>query len=122
LKENHETLREILFRTRILVKDSSNKSRALMMMYLDSLDLFEQIIHSQQDYRYLRSVFGDTKILRLFGVFIRWLAEEVQHIGVAVQARTPSTSGRDLVDGYHKCELAFYRYRTAKMTQENVED
>lgn len=122
LKDNHETLREILFKTRIMVKDSNNRSRALVLMYLDSQDLFEQIINSQQDYRYLRSVFGGTKLLRLFGVYIRWLAEEVQHIGVAVQAGTPSNSRRDLVEGFHKCELAFYQFRAENMTQENVED
>lgn len=122
LKENHESLREILFMTRMMVRDSNNKSRALMLMYLDSLDLFEQIINSQQDYRYLRKVFGHSKILRIFGVFIRWLAEEVQHIGVAIQSGSPSKSGRDLIEGFHKCELAFYQFRARHMTQENVED
>lgn len=122
LKENHESLREILFMTRMMVRDSNNKSRALMLMYLDSLDLFEQIINSQQDYRYLRKVFGHSKILRIFGVFIRWLAEEVQHIGVAIQSGSPSKSGRDLIEGFHKCELAFYQFRANHMTQENVED
>lgn len=122
LKENHEVLREIVFKTRQMVKDSSNKSRTLVLMYLDSLDLFEQILNSQQDYRHLVRVFGDTKILRIFGIYINWLAEEVQHIGVAVQAGAVSTSNRDLAEGFHKCELAFYRFRSARMTQENVED
>ncbi|GAA4431292.1 FUSC family protein [Ravibacter arvi] len=122
LKENHEVLREVLFRTRQFVKDSGNKSRTLVLMYLDSLDLFEQILNSQQDYRHLNQAFGDSKILRVFGIYITWLAEEVQHIGVAVQAGAASRSGRDLAEGFHKCELAFYRYRADRMTQENVED
>ncbi len=122
LKENHEALREVVFRTRQMVKDSSNKSRTLVLMYLDSLDLFEQILNSQQDYRHMAKVFGDSKILRIFGIYINWLAEEVQHIGVAVQAGAVSTSNRDLAEGFHKCELAFYRFRATRMTQENVED
>lgn len=122
LKENHEVLRELVFKTRQMVKDSSNKSRTLVLMYLDSLDLFEQILNSQQDYRHLSRAFGNSKILRLFGIYINWLAEEVQHIGVAVQAGAVSSSGRDLAEGFHKCELAFYRYRASAMTQENVED
>jgi uncharacterized membrane protein (TIGR01666 family) len=122
LKENHEVLREIVFKTRELVKDSNNKSRTLVLMYLDSLDLFEQILNSQQDYRSLTQAFKGSKMLRIFGIYINWLAEEVQHIGVAVQSGAVSSSGRDLAEGFHKCELAFYRYRSRHMTQENVED
>lgn len=122
LKENHEVLREIVFKTRQMVRDSNNKSRTLVLMYLDSLDLFEQILNSQQDYRHLHQAFEGSKILRIFGIYINWLAEEVQHIGVAVQAGAISTSGRDLAEGFHKCELAFYRYQSRNMTQENVEN
>ncbi len=122
IRENQENLREILFRTRQLVSESSNKSRTLMLMFLDSIDLFEQILNSQQDYQKLHLAFGNSKILRVFGTYLSWLGAEVQHIGVAVQAGIPSRPRHDLDESFHKCELIFVRYRETHMTQDNIED
>ncbi len=122
LNENHEHLREILFKTRELFTESTKKSRNLMLMFLDSVDLYEQILNSQQDYRYLNKAFGDTKILRLFGIYINWLATEVQQIGLAIQTGTASRPRHDLDESFHKCEAAYFNLRERKLTHENVED
>lgn len=122
LRENHETLREILFKTREIVSESTNTSRILMLMFLDSVDLMERILNSQQNYTNLQRAFGDSKILRLFGTYITWLASEIQHIGLAVQGGFPSRPKHDLDDAFNKCQLAFERIRESKMTHDNVED
>lgn len=122
LRENHENLREIIFKTRELVTESTNKSRVLMLMFLDSIDLFERILNSQQNYTNLHRAFDDTKVLRLFGTYISWLAAELQQIGIAVQSGFRSRSKRDLDEAFNKCQSAFERMRQDKMTHENMED
>ena len=122
LRENHETLREIIFKTREFVTESTNKSRILMLMFLDSIDLFERILNSQQNYANLHRAFDDTKVLRLFGTYITWLAAEIQQIGLAVQSGFPSHPRRDLDEAFNKCQSAFERIREDKMTHENMED
>ncbi|KAA0991821.1 FUSC family protein [Dyadobacter aurulentus] len=122
LRENHENLREILFKTREIVTESTNKSRILMLMFLDSIDLFERILNSQQNYSNLHRAFDDTKVLRLFGTYITWLAEEIQTIGIAVQSGFASHPRRDLDEAFNKCQKAFERMREYKMTHENMED
>ncbi|MCE7040939.1 FUSC family membrane protein [Dyadobacter sp. CY312] len=122
LRENHETLREIIFKTREFVTESTNKSRMLMLMFLDSIDLFERILNSQQNYQNLHRAFDDTKVLRLFGTYITWLAAEIQQIGLAVQSGFPSHPKRDLDEAFNKCQSAFERIRQDKMTHENMED
>jgi uncharacterized membrane protein (TIGR01666 family) len=122
LRENHETLREIIFKTREFVTESTNKSRMMMLMFLDSIDLFERILNSQQNYANLHRAFDDTKVLRLFGTYINWLAAELQHIGLAVQSGTSSRPKRDLDEAYNKCQSAFEKIRQDKMTHENMED
>lgn len=122
LKENHETLREILFKTRQMVAESTNTSRILMLMFLDSVDLMERILNSQQNYTNLHQAFDDTKILRLFGTYITWLAAELQQIGLAVQSGFPSRPKHDLDEAYNKCKTAFEKIRESKMTHDNVED
>jgi uncharacterized membrane protein YccC len=122
LRENHETLREIIFKTREFVTESTNKSRILMLMFLDSIDLFERILNSQQNYANLHRAFDDTKVLRLFGTYITWLAAEIQQIGLSVQSGSPSHPRRDLDEAYNKCQSAFERIRRERMTHENMED
>ena len=122
LRENHESLREILFKTREFVTESTNTSRTLMLMFLDSIDLFERIINSQHNYENLHRAFGNSQILKLFGTYIAWLAEDIQQIGIAVQIGTVSRPRHDLDLAYSKCQNAFERLRADKMTHENIED
>lgn len=122
LRENHENLREILFKTREIVAESTNKSRILMLMFLDSIDLFEQILNSQQNYANLHRAFDDSKVLRLFGTYISWLAAEIQQIGIAVQSGVSSRPKHDLDEAFNKCQSAFERMRQDRMTHENMED
>jgi uncharacterized membrane protein (TIGR01666 family) len=122
LRENHENLREILFKTREIVTESTNKSRILMLMFLDSIDLFERILNSQQNYSNLHRAFDHTKVLRLFGTYITWLAAEIQQIGLAVQSGFASTPRHDLDEAFNKCQKAFERMREYKMTHDNMED
>ncbi len=122
LRENHETLREIIFKTREFVTESTNKSRILMLMFLDSIDLFERILNSQQNYANLHRAFDDTKMLRLFGTYITWLAAEIQQIGLAVQSGVASHPKRDLDEAFNKCQTAFENIRRERMTHENMED
>jgi uncharacterized membrane protein (TIGR01666 family) len=122
LRENHENLREILFKTREIVTESTNKSRILMLMFLDSIDLFERILNSQQNYANLHRAFDHTKVLRLFGTYITWLAAEIQAVGIAVQSGFASHPRHDLDEAFNKCQKAFERMREDKMNHENMED
>jgi uncharacterized membrane protein (TIGR01666 family) len=122
LRENHENLREILFKTREIVTESTTKSRILMLMFLDSIDLFERILNSQQNYANLHRAFDHTKVLRLFGTYITWLAGELQQIGIAVQSGFPSTKKHDLDEAFNKCQSAFEQMRAYKMNHDNMED
>ena len=122
LRENHENLREILFKTREMVTESTNKSRILMLMFLDSIDLFERILNSQQNYINLHRAFDHTKILRLFGTYITWLSAEIQQIGLAVQSGSSSQPRHDLDEAFNKCQRAFEKMRGDKMNHDNMED
>ena len=88
LQDKQEQVRELLFKTRSAAGDSTPKSRVLLMMFVDSVDLFEMIMSSQQDYGFLRDQFTGTGILRDISALIAEMARELEDIGVAVQAST----------------------------------
>jgi uncharacterized membrane protein YccC len=91
----HQT-QELLFKTRRFVGDASPRSRSLMMIYLDSLDLFEQSMYAYQDYEQLHKNLRHTGLLnRYYGVILE-LAAGVEYIGITVQMGNPVKEDFDL--------------------------
>jgi uncharacterized membrane protein YccC len=79
-------LRELIFKTRLFVTDPSPKSRSIMMVFLESLDLFEESMHVYQDYRLLQQHTRHTDLLPKFYQTILKLEVEMDRIGLSVQA------------------------------------
>ena len=76
---------DLLFKTRRFVGDASPRSRSLMMIYLDSLDLFEQTMYSYQTYEKLHKSLENTGLLNRYYGLIHELAAGLEHIGISVQ-------------------------------------
>jgi uncharacterized membrane protein YccC len=77
-------MRELLFKTRQFVGDASPKSRSLMMIFLESLDLFEETMYSYQDYKSLQEHTA-ADLLDNFYRLILQIVAELEHIGLSVQ-------------------------------------
>lgn len=87
---------ELLFKTRRFVTDASPKSRSLMMIYLDSLDLFDQTLYSYQDYELLHKTLDHTGLPNKFYGLILELAAGLEYIGISVQMGSPVKKDFDL--------------------------
>jgi len=85
IQQEQDSLREMLLNTREMVIDSSSKGRILMMMFLDSVDLFEQAISLHQDYTDIHSSFDDTAIVSAIEKTLHGFREELKIIGYAIQ-------------------------------------
>ncbi len=116
-----QDIRELMFKTRRFVKESTNKSRRLMMIFLDSIDLFEQVMTSQQDYEQLHRDFDDSGILQQFQDNIRILATVLQNMGLAIQGsyRYNRTGLTD--EAIKRSHDAFAALRKEKLNPSNVE-
>jgi uncharacterized membrane protein YccC len=79
-------VRELLFKTRQFVGDPSPKSRSLMMMYLEASELFEETMHSYQDYRSLHTSFGDGEVIKKFYGLITRIVAELEYVGLYIQS------------------------------------
>ena len=111
LQEQQDQVRELLFKTRRIVNDSTPKSRVLLMMFVDSVDLFEMILSSQQDYRFLHEQFDGKGILVEMGALISTMADELESIGIAVQASEPHNLELPLRARIKELEKALERIR-----------
>lgn len=78
--EHKELVREMLFRSKKNVKDTTQIGRILILVFTDMVDLFEQGMATHHDYDAIRKQYGDTGILRIFNLTIKRLANELDNI------------------------------------------
>jgi uncharacterized membrane protein (TIGR01666 family) len=90
-QEKQNLATELIFKTRSIVKESTATGRILVMAYLDTTDLFETTMSSHQDYRKLHESFGESGILLEYHELIILLADELDEIGIALQAGRKSS-------------------------------
>lgn len=86
MQEKQTLVTELLFKTRSIVKESTHTGRVLMMLFLDTTELFELAMTSHQDYEKLHTYFKETGILEEYQQLIVQLARELDKIGLAVKS------------------------------------
>ena len=121
LHEKQELLRELLFKSRDIVRESTHTGRVLVMIFLDIVDLFERVMTSQQDYQLLHRSFDESGLLEEFRQVILDMAIELDEIGIAVKSGKPSVETPHLTARIKKLRESFIQYRDRHRTAENVE-
>ena len=96
IQQEQDSLREMLLSTREMIIDSTVKGRIIMMMFLDSVDLFEQVISLQQDYTDIHSAFDATDIIPVTEQTLHSFRQELNAIGYAIQFNQPSVAHEDI--------------------------
>lgn len=121
LHEKQELLRELLFKGRNIVRESTHRGRVLTMIFLDIVDLFERVMTSQQDYPMLHETFDESGLLEEFRQLILEMAVELDEIGIAIKAGKPSVETTHLSNRIRRLRASFVQYRDLHRTAENVE-
>ncbi len=121
IQHQQEQLREILYKARDVNKESTSRSRSLLMMFLDSLDLFEQIMTSQQNHAYLHRLFDGTGLLEKFRLLIIACGDALEEMGLAVQMGNTAKEESNLEDLIASTESAFIQYRDQHLDPSNLE-
>lgn len=121
IHQHQDELRDMLFKARSVVRESTRKGRTLMQMFLDSIDLFERILTTQQDYEALHKEFEEEEILEVYHRTIMALADELRHIGLAVQDGLPYRDERSVDESLEEAKEAFFSMRNKKLSTHNIE-
>ena len=122
IKQHQDDLREMLFKTRSIVRESTTKGRVLMSMFLDSIDLFERVMTSQQDYEKLHKEFDDSGILPRLHDAIILIADQLQETGLAVQMGVASRNKVNLDKLMQDSLDEFARLRSEKLNSNTLEN
>lgn len=89
VNEAQNTTRELLFKSRAILKESTRQGRILVLTFADVVDMFEHIMATWYDYRYLREKYKDTGILEEVKRIVIDLSIEMKSIGEAIHSDQP---------------------------------
>jgi uncharacterized membrane protein (TIGR01666 family) len=94
VSQHQDAVREILFKSRIMVKESTSAGRILVLTFVDLVDMFEQIMATHYEYAQIREKFGATGILNEIADTLQGMADEMDNIAFMVLSNTRSTRKR----------------------------
>ncbi len=109
--KSQNQLRELIFKTRQFVSDASPKSRSIMMVFLESMDLFEETMYTYQDYKLLHQHTRHTGLLKKFHAVILQLAAKLEHIGLSIQLGVPVKQTPDFTNELHELREALQHHK-----------
>jgi hypothetical protein len=89
VNEKQDETRELLFKSKEIVKDSTPTGQALLITFTDTLDLYEQVTATWYDHSLLRAKFSSTDILAEISLLIKEIAWELDRAGLAIQSNIP---------------------------------
>jgi uncharacterized membrane protein (TIGR01666 family) len=114
--QEQELVRELLFKSRDIIKESTNTGRTLLMLFRSLVDLFEKIMTTYQDYPQLHEVFAGTGIMDRYRQLIVQIAAELDDISIAVKSGRPSRETTALPDAIRDTKKFYTELRNKKRT------
>ncbi|MBO0357236.1 FUSC family protein [Hymenobacter sp. BT186] len=91
VNEKQDAVRELLFRTRQMLKESTGTGRRLVLTFVDLMDLYEHITVTYYDYSAIHARFEATGVLDAVAKLVELMATELESIGFAIQANHSHT-------------------------------
>jgi uncharacterized membrane protein (TIGR01666 family) len=89
--EKQDAVRELLFKTREIIRESTPEGRFLLLVFVDMVDLFEQIMSTYYNYKALHEQFDPSGILSHYESVILKIADELDNISFSLKTGgTPS--------------------------------
>ncbi len=106
VNEKQDEVREILFRTREIVRESTPEGRFLLVVFVDMVDLFEQIMSTYYNYEELHNQFDSTGILPKYESIINKIAESLDDIAFALKTGGLPSVSENLVSDVNQLKKA----------------
>ncbi len=86
--QKQDEARELLFKTREIVRESTPEGRFLLLVFVDMVDLFEQLMSTYYNYKQLHEQFDSTGILPQYEEVINKIAFSLDEIAFALKIGT----------------------------------
>lgn len=122
IKNLQEDTRELVFKTRTIVNEATTTSRLLMLFFLHSIDFYEKLMTSDQNYQKLHENFDESNVLDKIHYFLLLLADEITNIGIALQSGTKSYANDITEQKLQEVYNEYFKIRNRELSAESLED
>jgi uncharacterized membrane protein (TIGR01666 family) len=120
VSQHQDAVRELLFKSRVMVKESTNASRMLVLTFIDLVDVFEQIMITHYDYSHIRDSFGATGILDEIASILQGMADELDNIAYMVLSNTRKKHKVDFITELEQLKLRIDDIGSGKQATSNI--
>ena len=114
-------LTELLFKTRNIIRETTNTGRTLVMIHLDAVDIFGRIMMSHQEYSKLHLHFDETDILNDYHLMAKKLAGDIDEVGIAVKSGYPAAADNELLQQIVATRSKLDDLRATYLKPDNIE-
>lgn len=97
--QKQDEARELLFKTREIVRESTPEGRFLLLVFVDMVDLFEQLMSTYYNYKQLHEQFDSSGILPQYEEVINKIAFSLDEIAFALKIGTNPKLADGLIEG-----------------------
>ena len=105
VSQHQDAVREMVFKSRLLVRESTGASRLLVLTFVDLVDMYEQIMATHYDYGHIREKYKDTGILNEIARILHHMADELDDIAYIVLSNTRHRHMKDFSVELEKLKL-----------------
>jgi len=100
--EKQDEVREVLFKTREIVRESTPEGRFLLLVFVDMVDLFEQVMSTYYNYKELHKQFDSAGILPRYERVINQIADSLDEVAFALKSGGTPHLDPNLLKGVEK--------------------
>lgn len=80
IQEKQETVMELLYRSKAMVKDTTRIGRLLVVIFTDMMDIFESTMASHYDYKAIRQDYAEAPSMQSIHQILKKLANELDNL------------------------------------------
>lgn len=121
IHEQQEMLREMIFKSRSIIRQSTVTSRTLLIIFIETIDFFEKATGSIYNYRSMHKRFDGKNILPKFQKIILEMVDELHQIGLSVQAGRPPRPSKLLNTELRVLKQEYEIFLLQNRSPENIE-
>lgn len=118
--DKQEQLREMIFKSRAITSQSTVTGRTLLIIFIESIDLFEKATTTIYNYESMHRRFDETGILPLFQNMILEMVSELHATGLAVQSGRPAGVSENLNNKLKALKTDFEKFIHTHRRPENI--
>jgi uncharacterized membrane protein (TIGR01666 family) len=121
INEKQNLVRELLYKSRDVVKESTNTGRITLLIFIDINDLFERMMSLQLHHKLFHQYFDQSDVLESFKNFLLLLSEELNETGISLKSGRAYPMNDRLEKTIAQLKLEFDDFRKKEITPENME-